>query len=461
MADAQIVDDQEFDTASLNAASLLAALLEHPLVTLYRYADDGPPAAVPPTRVAGGEPVYGGWAVVSDRQLADGIWQVVLPTTTGYAIAAVVGNAPEVAENDLRTDAYRDLDEADARARRRKDALAAQVASQAVNADIYVTSRPYLHAARWKVAPGVTLCGPEEALSLLSLYLRAQGEFLVAPKLNFNRGLFYWVGTRELLDEAWRWFNACVQHSSATKDETLLLLGGSLLQGVDRALEQRDAIHVALNQAQNNDLREDALASLDVVLVLLMGAVDAAARVAHRVLGWPTRTEHRAGWQHTKAGEWLPKVAEVCPDLATAVAVGTAHQQTLTILRLLRNSVHGVALQGIAYERAREHQETLIGLPVMEEAGLLAAMDTVGGRSSWGVQTLLPGRTHIDPGILADRLFSAVLELLNELMAKTPVESMPHVHLTAADNGPPSTRDPMDPFATWMRTSIRLQLGLN
>jgi hypothetical protein len=98
-----------------------------------------------------------------------------------------------------------------------------------------------------------------------------------------NRGLYYWVGTRELLPSAWRWFSACVQHSRDIRNDNLLLLGQSVLQRVQRALQVRDEVHIALNKPQDNDTADDALSSLDVALLLLMGAVDATARVAHAV----------------------------------------------------------------------------------------------------------------------------------------------------------------------------------
>lgn len=116
-----------------------------------------------------------------------------------------------------------------------------------------------------------------------------------------NRGLFYWVGTRELLPSAWRWFSACVQHSQAVGDDSLLLLGQSVLQRVQRALQVRDDVNVALNRPQNNDTADEALSSLDVFLLLLMGAVDATARVVHAVLGI-AGGPHAAGWQRR---EWL------------------------------------------------------------------------------------------------------------------------------------------------------------
>jgi hypothetical protein len=347
--------------------------------------------------------------------------------------------------------------------RRRADALAAQVASQALGADLLVTERPYLHKAKWDIARGVTVCSVAEAIPVLGLYFRGQGVFPIARAFRFNRGLYYWVGTRELLPEAWRWFAACVQHSLKTQDEGLMLLGGSLLQRLDRALETRDEIHLALNQPQNNDTQDAALSSLDVVLVLLMAAVDVAARVAHRVLQLRDADEYRAAWQNQKKGKWLDQVRQVAPALAGVVGPSSRGEAILTVLRLLRNSVHGAGLQGVAYLSGTRRLESLVALPDKDREAVRVAMEVLGGVGGWGARIVEGDRIHLDPGVFADRLMGEVVWLLNQLMKHTPVEGLPNVVLSVADCQPPagrSGRDISNEFAPWVRESIRRQLGM-
>lgn len=153
----------------------------------------------------------------------------------------------------------------EARAQRRElGALALQVADQAVQADVFITHRPYLYSGSpLATEPDVTVCTLDEAIPLIALYLRTQHEFALPTgvtagvpdfRLRFNRGLYYWVGARGLLPEAWRWFNACVQHSSGSGDNKLELLSESLLSRVMKALQERDEVHSALNQPANNDV---------------------------------------------------------------------------------------------------------------------------------------------------------------------------------------------------------------
>ena len=279
------------DESTWSMEWLLAGLLTLEIVECLRYADDGPPADVP--RDDGG--VMGervpGWAVLGPEEPGGLLGHRSVRWTVGGrpADGALVGDVPAAAAGDDRTDAYSDLEPGVASERRRADALAAKVA-ETIGADIFITEREYLHHITWPLADGVTYCALNDALTVIGLYLRSQGSFIISRHPagrgthNMNRGLYYWVGTRELLPSAWRWFSACVQYSTSIGDNSLLLLGQSVLQRVQRALQVRDEVHAALNKPQDNDTADDALSSLDVALLLLMGAVDATARVVHSVL---------------------------------------------------------------------------------------------------------------------------------------------------------------------------------
>ncbi len=451
LVDADLIDAPATgrDTRS-RSQELLAELLGLETLVVHRYADAGPRLGTP-TVSNGVWRVFPGWAVVSEKR--DGVWGVVSGNGDQWTESGVIGNAVEVAERDTSTSAYADLESADAAARRAADGLAAQVAGQALEADVFITERGYLHEATWRVAGDTTVYGVDDALALIGLYLRTQGLFHIAQRYKFNRGLFAWVATRELLPSAWRWFSAVVRSGSASGDERLMILAGSLLQRFERALVGRDAILIALNQQQDNDIRDDALTALDDVSYRLMGAFDVLARVAHRVCGLSSR-ERSAGWQN--AG-WLAELAAVAPDLADVLHPGKQGTKVLTILRLLRNTIHGEALQGLHVQMSGKPDRSLVGLNSDDEAEILEAMDALGGRARWGVEELLPGRVHVDPGVVVEELFGEVIPLLNALMDLTPVESLPGMSLTEDDLVPPV--DIAGPFSEPCRFSIRKQYG--
>jgi hypothetical protein len=298
-------------------------------------------------------------------------------------------------------------------------------------------------------------------LALVSLYLRAQGDFLIwkDPNRNgvecFDKGLFYWVGTCELLPAGWRWLTACIAHDDAQGTDDLIYLGGAVFQRITRALQFRDNLLRALNRSQGNDAADEALIALDTSLLFLMGALDATARVAHRVLGLPPGDLINTGWQRKN---WLQAVKAKAPSLAAIVSPGTVGCDTVTILRLLRNTVHGAGLCAFAISRRGRREETLVGLPRVDSSDILAAADRQGGRAAWGLREIRPNEFHADPGVLLERLLPAVIELLNDLMIHTPVETLPGVALKPGDAAPPSGDH--SPYAERSRQSIRWQLGL-
>jgi hypothetical protein len=214
-------------------------------------------------------------------------------------------------------------------------------------------------------------------------------------------------------------------------------------------------VHIGLNKPQNNDTAEEALSSLDVVLLLLMGAVDATARVAHSVLGLTSRP-YRAGWQNQ---DWLGEVTPLAAPLSALFQAGTHQQHALTILRLLRNAIHGQGLTALGVGQGRQRDRTLVGMPTSQRTELLASFNALGGAGAWGVEQLVPGHFHADPGILVEQLLPRVLDMLNEIMNATPVESLAHVNLQPSDLVPP-VGPHSGPFVDVNRQSIRWQLSL-
>jgi hypothetical protein len=438
--------------------SLLAGLLSLELIDCFRYSDDGPPShAARETDQYMGTYVPG-WAVLGED---DGTGSRGVRTARSGLIndTAIVGNLTSYAAADTTTAAYPDLPRGDAANQRQRDATALLVAD-AIGADLFITTRPYLYEKHWGVASGVTLVDVDDALATVGLYLRAQGKYVTwrgadgRGTSTMNQGLFYWVGTRELLPAAWRWFAACLQHSHAGGDERLVFVAQSVLQRTQRAIQVRGAMHVALNKPSDNDTAEEGLAAMDVMLLLLMGAVDASASVAHTTLALAS-DPHLVGWQRKK---WLKEVSRHSQDLANLFTPAGEHVHALTILRLLRNAIHGEALQPLAVGVGRPRERTLVTLPHADTARIAAAIDALGDNTQWGVESIIPGRLHFDPGLLVEQLIPRVLALLNGVMKATPVEQLGHVSLDVTDSLPPHDR--FDTLGEMNRQSIRWELGL-
>ena len=455
-----VIDHQLLEASALSrstACELLGGLLSHPYVEVFRIGDDGPPAGDERLVTETETSYVPGWIAWTESPSGTGDIPFVQATEDGKRVfrRTLIGNADELAAADQDSGVYQERGESEAAAQRVRDVRALEAAREA-GADLFITERSYLHGLSWELARQVVVASPESALPLVGLYLRRQGIFLTyrsadgRATASLGRGLFYWVGTRDLLADGWRWFSACVH--ADPEDDRLVYLGQSLFQRVQRALRDRDAVLWALNQPQDNEIAEEALDSLDGVLLGLMAAVDVTARVAHRALALNSN-EYRAGWQNKR---WLSEVAETSPDLAALVAPGTLGANTVEILRLLRNSIHGAALQPLAIGSLRERDATLVGLPPDDAQRLVAAMDAVGGRDAFGLRIASPDRVHADPGKLADAIFTRTVDLLNQLMEKTPVENFAGAAIPNDDLAPPND----DVFGSQPRESIRLQLGL-
>ena len=412
------------------------------------------------------EPARGGCANISamrairGRPTAGHAPSVVTADDSGVHHIALPGNMSDYARQQTGSTAYPGLGSQEAAARREKDGLAAQVAA-ALKADIFITERPYLFEISPGSTLGVTICNPRDALALVALYLRAQSEFLVwrdpvGTSFSMNHDLYFWVGARELLPAAWRWHAACVQKSANGGDPGMQPLAEALLRRTQRGLQSRDAFHIAFNQPQNSDSSRDVLAQLDSMLVLLMSAVDVSARVAHLVLGL-TSGIYYAGWQRRP---WLIEVRIADAALAALFDNATNNWHALTILRLLRNTVHGRAIREIRVRLSGGAIQTQIQLPPDNEADILASMDVLGGRSSWGCSTSSTG-IQVNPAIFVERLWPEILRVLNETMVATPMERLANVSLTPAGHLPPpdSTSGVPGVFDEPNRLSIRWQLG--
>ncbi len=402
------------DDHGVTPSALLTGLLTHPYIKLLRYRDEGPAAGL----AGDGEPPRG-WACLLPPDGEEQRGLVYAHDSGGWTYTGVSSAVAAHARGDGGA-AYGDRPPEAAADQRERDALAAGVAT-AVEADLFITERPYLFGERKIHIPCVTLCRVQEALAMVGLYLRSQGEYVLwrAPDGSggptANEWLYYQIGAVALLQELWRWSGAQAAAPRQGTPYALVGLTGALLMRVVRALRTRDSFHRALNLPQQRDAVRTVLVNMDTILVMLMGAVDASARYIHVLL--EVQGDHRdAGWQK---GGWRSRLAGQSQPLADLFASGTPLADVLTILSRLRNTVHGQAIQATMRQNGQV-RDAPITLPAEHESQVLASMDNLGGRAAWGAQPGAGGAVAVDPGQFVEQLFPAVLRLLNAVMAATP-----------------------------------------
>lgn len=288
---------------------------------------------------------------------------------------------------------------------------------------------------------------------MIGLYMRSQGEFVLwrpadgTPGSTANEWLYYQIGAVALLPEQWRWSTGQVGAAAPGIADALSGLDSALLLRIVRALRTRDSFHRAFSLPQRRDAVRTLLVELDTLLVMLMGAVDASARFIHVLLG--LRGQQRdAGWQ--KPG-WRAQLTGQSQPLADLFATGMPLADVLTILSRLRNTVHGQAIRATLRETGLVRDAPMT-LPPQSEGEILACMDNLGGQAAWGAQPAAGGTVAVDPGQFVERLFPAVLGLLNAVMAATPQAS------AGGQQTGPNYAHPW--YSERNRLSVTWQLGL-
>jgi len=435
---------------------VLTGLLLHDHVICFRYADNGPPPGTTMYELTDGGRAYEGWVTVDPPDGRADSRGIVFCTNRrpvrGTAYMDKLRHARDEAV------AYTDLSPTVAADKRAADALALQVAL-GLDADIFVTERPYLYLSRGRSSRTKVLRAME-ALAIVGLYLRSQGVHSVIRNQDahfpMRRGGYFAVGAMELMPSVWRWSAACHQESSATGDPRLGELAGALVQRIARALESRDELHQIANRAKSNDTRYSVLSGLDDALLLLLAAADVSARVAHRVLDLGERHQHLAGWGRP---DWVKKVREKDKNLAALVGERTPGWILVRGLAALRDSIHAEALRNLLSADGATQSSVLFALPPSRAPELSAMFDCFGGAAAWGVRETHQGERYADPGMFVDQLFTRTLGFLHVVMARTPVERLPHVRAPLPDS-PESAGRVLNRYSETSRKSIRWQLGL-
>lgn len=404
--------------------SLLLGLLKAPEFFLLQYGDFGAPDDVPRRESFLSDPIAEGWLEVhsaSDDPANDftACSARFLDDDDKSSFSVIAREEWLRLMSQLPTAGYYPALSSDEEAAQlRRDALMV-FAAEAVNTDLLITSRLGALDPPLRLTDGVTVLSPEAALPVIGLHLRRQGEFVIYRNIEGNAtyrtdaSSFWWMASHRLLDHSWNWILTGSKRQAELGDDRVAWLMQSAIERVSRSLRARDRVHAGLLIPQDSNSGDLVLDSLDSLLVNLMGALDAIARAADVILDLQT-SKTQVGWQFKR---WTKKVAELRPMTNHVLKNESETFATLTILRKLRNCVHGEALAQFPFrEDSTGPWQTLVGLPESDRSTLLEAAERSGGVAAWGFREVLDGRTHADIGRLTDRLFERTIILINELL---------------------------------------------
>jgi hypothetical protein len=305
--------------------------------------------------------------------------------------------------------------------------------------DILITLSPELLAYRF--SPPVREANPRspsEAARIVGLFLRSRDNYTYFASQrgakSMNRGLFYWVLARHRLPSLWRYFSACVNAEKARGDD-ILYLGQSVLHRCVRALEARDAVGIQFYLPQNNDTRDAMMYHFDYLTLVLSGALDALARIAHRAYSISQPKERQAYWDRDTFQKALRKAG--ANDLYALVS----EQHSKDVLRLVnlpRNTIHGAALPTFAARMGVKPEASFVTVLPQYRADLWNAAERCGPPERWGM-TRLHG-TSFEPYNYSVALVEETFRLVDSIAAATDVTGLfpPGYTVPELQDGPPA-----------------------
>ncbi|MCX6399271.1 MAG: hypothetical protein NTX33_04975 [Propionibacteriales bacterium] len=407
------------------ASALLRSLAKAGAIESLNYSDDGPPATALRLPSLHNDGAVAGWALAarvddpSRPQLSHEVTYAIGDSIRLSAISGDVGRADRVQSD--RT--YSHLSEEDA-ARERGLASVAYGTALAVKADLLVTTRPFLTRNLWFSGQGTVSASPEVAIALIGQFLRSRSDFLVRlPNLpsqsvlaRTGKGTFYWIAARALLPSGWSWQDQCRVHDEVDGSADLGTLALSVFQRVSRCLVARDSARWLDYMPATNDVIDDLMSTLDVILVNLVGAYDAVARVANKLLAIDARG-NQVGWQ--KSG-WLDQVRRRSALLAAIIERGTPEADLFEVLRLLRNTVHEVPLQPLGQISSWGEIAsggTAMRLPRRDSQRIVEILNRRGWSDTFGLDDWDEAGVLISPIRVIEHLIPAAVRTLNQMMA--------------------------------------------
>ena len=323
-----------------------------------------------------------------------------------------------------------------------------------LEADLIVTNREWLLAERGSRRLA-SVFSPEEAISLMGLYLRwyELPAIVGGEAVHWNSASMRRSAAFTALPAFERWNQAARAWHGATGDLTLEDLNQTCLTRVARAFKFRDGIY-GLSATMAEDEPEEMLCELDSLLFSLVGAFDAAARAVDLILCLGTKPSD-CGWQYTDSKKWQSRLEVSAKKLHGYTRAGTEMQRLFKVLRQMRNSVHYDALGLVCDDGSylvtipRDTQENLrvllheghlgwdresLGIRVRPSGGATASKWLPGtGRYSVTVRRTgaprpadpLEGELIIDVRAFISKVFSASLAALNEIMLLVPLGQTP------------------------------------
>lgn len=288
------------------------------------------------------------------------------------------------------------------------------VAAKAFDADIIATEDPVL----LRVFGDYNTLLPTDALAVIGLYVRKRDAVIVTSKDGLELHESRWGAHTMALDQVIPVLFLLQQGSLGKQDEGDLQtpayrLALSVRTRLYRMMLARDLVHEPYHRNPSMGGAEDAAFALDTLMLNLVGAFDALARLADDVYALGL-DRGECGWQRREFRRALREHGAV--ELADA-ASSQKFQDTFALLRQLRNSIHGEALDTFSIENGdRKHDRYPVTLLGQDGLDLMECVERVAAPEDWGItEWSARDGVHLQADTFAERAVDAAVTDLRTL----------------------------------------------
>ncbi|MCP5173478.1 MAG: hypothetical protein H6996_00050 [Moraxellaceae bacterium] len=290
----------------------------------------------------------------------------------------------------------------------------------ALRRDIFITTSPFLLSKRDKLRE-LNIYTPSDALKIVGLYLRVNGEFEWISHIESNvrfittMDTFYEFLSRGLLPKSWKYISGLGLHNAREK---LLSLGWSVLNRYSRVLQARDELGRLYYMPANSSTKDKMMYHFDYLTLLLTAAFDTQALIINTVYNLGLK-DQECGFRRERF-KTVIRQQTITSNLANLLS---AKSDFINILFDLRNKIHSVSM------------ETNFHVPDSYPDELLERICQYDQYNHWGIQkqnvNVIINRGNPTPSInysvdiyhLAHGLISESTNLINSIMEETQIET--------------------------------------
>lgn len=295
---------------------------------------------------------------------------------------------------------------------------------------------------------------PTEAAHIVGLFLRSRDNYIYARtrhEINIaSRKDFYRVLAYNRLPNMRCFAAAWLEWEQPDNNNAFYLIQSAILR-CTRALEARDAIGELFYAPQDSDSSERSMYHFDYLSLLLAGAFDAVARVAHRAYRIGAHPpEYVASFRKAKFNTALKKHEA---DRLYALVMDKHSQAVLKLIYEIRNCIHGAALPTPVVQSVLPTHPQPFALEVLPSVAFLIseASNQCGEPEQWGLSQW--SELLLEPYSYAAKLVEEALKLLDLVVSTIDMSRL--VHGEDARHSMSELFDgPLSPFSSQNRSRI-------